>query len=68
MTQSHRQLINFLSLPIKLTPMVKTLIIVSAINCWNKTQNMLGVSHLNLFIQPKLKTYTKMHRQIPIIC
>ena len=36
---------------------VKHSIIVNAVDCWNKTQNMLGVRHLSLFIQPKLKTY-----------
>ena len=42
MTQSHHQLINCLSLPIELSPMVKNSIIISAITCWNKNQNMLG--------------------------
>ena len=35
----------------------KNSVIVRAIDCWNKTQNMLGRRHLNLFIQPKLNTY-----------
>ena len=35
----------------------KNSIIASAINCLNKTQNILRVSHLNLFIQPKLKKH-----------
>ena len=34
----------------------KNPIIISYINCWNKTQKMLGLSLLNLFIEPKLKT------------
>ena len=35
----------------------KNSIIVSAINCWNETQNMLGGQSLkSLFIQPKSKT------------
>ena len=49
--------------------MVKNSIIVSAINCWNETQNILGGQSLKFFInKPKLKTYTQMHQQTPLIC
>ena len=54
-TRSHRQLINYLSLPIELTLMVKTLII-SAINCWNKTQNILDSQSLKSLYPSRIKS------------
>ena len=35
----------------------KNSVIISAINCWNKTQNMLQGQSLKSLIQPKLKTF-----------
>ena len=55
MTQSPRELINYSGFPIELTPMVKTLSL-SAINCWNKTQNMLGGQSLKSLYPTKIKT------------
>ena len=37
----------------------KNSVIISAISCWNEPQNMLEGHLLNLFIQPKLKTFSE---------
>ena len=37
----------------------KNSVIISAISCWNEPQNMLEGHSLNLFIQPKLKTFSQ---------
>ena len=50
-TQSRRELTNFCKLPVELTPYGKTSIILNAINCWNKIQNMLG-GHLLKSLHP----------------
>ena len=55
MIQSHCQLIKCLSLPIELIPMDSY--VLGFIPAEIKPRTCLGVSDLNLFTQPKLKTY-----------
>ena len=38
-----------------LPPMVKTLLLLSAVSCWNKTQNMLGGQLLKSLHPTKIK-------------
>lgn len=49
MIQFHPQLVNFLSLPIELTPTEKNYLL------WNKAQNILGAQSLETLYQTKMK-------------
>ena len=61
MVKSYCQLVNCLSFPTELTPMVK-IIILSAINCWNKTQNILGGQSLKSLYPTKIKNILGQRR------
>ena len=56
MIQSDLQLIHYLSLHIELNPMEKNSVIIGAINCWNKIQNILGNQSLKSLRPNKIKT------------
>ena len=69
MTQSCCQLINCLSLSIELSPILKALLLLSLLNCWNKTQNLLTGQSFKSLHATKIKNILnkKMHQQIPIL-
>ena len=56
MIQSHLQLINYLTRHIELAPIEKNSVIIGAINCRNRTQNILKNQLLKSLHLNKIKT------------